>query len=91
MNIIEWPVNENDNDDFAQNQFDMLRIGMLLGQDNRDFNVRTFKSLTMSDSVADYINIKYDMNVKRGDDIYRILRELDEKIKARAMPSLPTE
>lgn len=74
-----------------QDQFNMVRIGILLGRDNHDLNLSIFKGLSGEQSVADYINVKYDMNVKLGDSTYRILKELHEKIKARAMPSLPTE
>lgn len=86
----EWPIGKY-SDAVGRDQFNMLRIGMLLCQDNRDLDPNSFEELTGVESIADYINTKYDMNVRKGYPTYRLLIELDEKIRARAMPSLPTE
>ena len=93
MKELQSTTSLTEYDSTHHDQFNLIRIGILLGQDNHDLNARDFEDLTSKDKncVADYINAKYGINVKRGDDTYRILVELDEKIQARTLPSLPTE
>lgn len=80
------------NEWILQDQFNVLLIGILLGQDNRDLDIDMFYGLTEGEhSISNYINTKYNMNAKRGDVTSQLLEELAEKIQARMMPSLPTE